>query len=60
MPKTATLAAALLQQGQGVIDFDHFFKTLKRAGFDGPVITHGLSESEAPSVAQYLREHILQ
>ena len=46
--------------GQGVIDFAHYFKTLKRAGFDGPVITHGLSESEAPSVAQYLRERMSQ
>jgi sugar phosphate isomerase/epimerase len=42
--------------GRGVVDFRHFVATLKRAGFDGPLVTHGLSEAEAPSVATFLRE----
>jgi sugar phosphate isomerase/epimerase len=41
--------------GAGVIDFPHFIARLRTAGFDGPLVTHGLSETEAPGVAVYLR-----
>jgi len=41
--------------GRGVIDFGHFLATLRRAGFDGPLVTHGLAESEAPEVGSRLR-----
>ena len=40
--------------GKGMIDFSHFIGKLKSIGFDGPVITHGLSEDEAPEVARFL------
>jgi hypothetical protein len=38
-----------------VIDFGHFVSCLRGAGFDGDLVTHGLSEDEAPGVAQFLR-----
>jgi len=41
--------------GSGVIDFPHFVGRLRAAGFDGPLVTHGLSEAEAPKVAVFLR-----
>jgi sugar phosphate isomerase/epimerase len=41
--------------GSGVVDFRHFVRTLHRAGFDGPLVTHGLNEAEAPKVAAFLR-----
>jgi sugar phosphate isomerase/epimerase len=41
--------------GSGVIDFPHFVRCLRSAGFDGPLVTHGLSEQEAPAVATFLR-----
>ena len=44
--------------GTGVIDFAHFVRTLRNAGFDGPLITHGLSEAEAPDVAAYLHRAV--
>ena len=44
--------------GSGVIDFPHFIRCLLSAGFDGPLVTHGLSELEAPGVAAFLREVI--
>jgi sugar phosphate isomerase/epimerase len=44
--------------GSGVIDFPHFIHCLRSAGFDGPLVTHGLSEKEAPSVAAFLRQVI--
>ncbi|TRC95810.1 sugar phosphate isomerase/epimerase [Mesorhizobium sp. WSM4303] len=41
--------------GQGVVDFPHFIGRLRAAGFDGPLITHGLTEAEAPGVGAFLR-----
>ena len=44
--------------GSGVIDYRHFIGRLKANGFDGPLVTHGLSEAEAPQVAHFLQEII--
>ena len=41
--------------GAGVIDFKHFVTQLRRAHFDGPLVTHGLAEDEAEGVAKFLR-----
>ncbi|SDA60963.1 sugar phosphate isomerase/epimerase family protein [Mesorhizobium qingshengii] len=41
--------------GQGIVDFPDFVARLKAAGFDGPLVTHGLSADEAPGVAAFLR-----
>jgi sugar phosphate isomerase/epimerase len=44
--------------GKGMIDFDHFVRTLQSAGFAGPLVTHGLSADEAADVAAFLREKL--
>ena len=41
--------------GQGVVDFADFVSRLKATGFDGPLVTHGLSAAEAPGVARFLK-----
>jgi sugar phosphate isomerase/epimerase len=41
--------------GTGVVDFPAFVARLKASGFDGDLVTHGLTADEAPSVARYLR-----
>ncbi|MEM6712032.1 MAG: sugar phosphate isomerase/epimerase family protein [Pseudomonadota bacterium] len=41
--------------GKGVLDYPFFLEGLKRVGFDGPLITHGLRADEAPQVATTLR-----
>ena len=41
--------------GAGVINFPHFIRRLRAAGFEGPLVTHGLSEAEAPGVATFLQ-----
>jgi len=41
--------------GQGVVDFPDFVARLKATGFDGPLVTHGLSAEEAPGVARFLK-----
>jgi hypothetical protein len=38
-----------------VVDFGHFVRMLRGAAFDGPLVTHGLSEAEAAGVASFLR-----
>ncbi len=42
--------------GRGVIDFTHFISCLRAAGFDGPLVTHGLDEADAVPVADFLRQ----
>jgi len=46
--------------GSGVVDFRHFVRMLRAAGFDGPLVTHGLSEAEAPRVAAFLRDVVAE
>jgi sugar phosphate isomerase/epimerase len=40
--------------GQGIVDFADFIARLRATGFDGPLITHGLSAAEASDVARFL------
>lgn len=44
--------------GKGVIDFDHFVGCLHRNGFDGSLVTHGLSAHESGGVATFLAQVI--
>jgi len=41
--------------GQGVLDYPHYLDCLRRAGFDGALVTHGLGADEAAGVAVFLR-----
>ena len=54
--KDRDAAGQFVAAGRGVIDFRHFVSRLAAAGFDGPLVTHGLEEAEAPSVARFLRD----
>jgi sugar phosphate isomerase/epimerase len=40
--------------GRGVVDFPHFLNRLRAAGFDGDLVTHGLTAAEAHGVAGFL------
>ncbi|HET6437133.1 MAG TPA: sugar phosphate isomerase/epimerase, partial [Anaeromyxobacter sp.] len=53
--KDRDAAGRVVAAGRGVVDFGHFLAALRNAGFDGPLVTHGLSEAEAPEVASRLR-----
>jgi sugar phosphate isomerase/epimerase len=44
--------------GQGALDWPHYIKELRRAGFNGALIAHGLSAAEAPASAAFL-SHLL-
>lgn len=53
--KDRTPAGEFTTAGRGVLDYPHYLACLKRAGFDGPVVTHGLTAAEAVPVAAFLR-----
>jgi len=41
--------------GQGVLDYSHYLAGLKNISFEGPLIMHGLSETEVPVSFSYTR-----
>lgn len=53
--KDRTMAGAFVAAGDGVLDYPHYLSCLKRVGFDGPLVTHGLAATEAAGVAKFLR-----
>jgi sugar phosphate isomerase/epimerase len=53
--KDRSTNGAFVAAGTGILDYDHFIRTLSTSGFDGPLVTHGLSATEAPAVAQFLK-----
>jgi sugar phosphate isomerase/epimerase len=44
--------------GDGVVDFHHFLAALRKAGFRGALVTHGLVASEAERVSKFLRSEL--
>jgi sugar phosphate isomerase/epimerase len=53
--KDRTSSGQFTAAGTGVLDYPHFFSELKQSSFNGPIITHGLSAVEAPSVCAFLK-----
>ena len=46
--------------GKGVLDYPHYLRALRGAGFDGPLVTHGLTAAEAPEVGAFLRRALAE
>ena len=44
--------------GKGVVDWPHFLRGLEACSFDGPLIAHGMSQSDAPAVAEFLTSRV--
>jgi sugar phosphate isomerase/epimerase len=40
--------------GKGVLDYNHYLRRLSAIGFEGSLVTHGLSAAEAEGVAAFL------
>ena len=53
--KDRTPDGGFTSAGRGVLDYRHYLERLKAAGFDGPIVTHGLAANEAAGVADFLR-----
>jgi sugar phosphate isomerase/epimerase len=41
--------------GEGIIEFLPFLGRLQRAGYNGPLVVHGISENEVPTAVHHLR-----
>lgn len=58
--KDRDASGAFATAGKGVLDYPHYLGRLAAAGFDGPMVTHGLAASEAAGVAVFLRQTMLE
>jgi sugar phosphate isomerase/epimerase len=45
--------------GKGILDYDYYLTWLRRIGFEGPLILHGLEESEVGESLSFLRKKTL-
>jgi sugar phosphate isomerase/epimerase len=44
--------------GFGLLNYDLYLKLLHDSGFDGPLVLHGLDESQVPRCSRFLREKL--
>src|SRR5579883_488179 len=44
--------------GKGALNYPLYLELLKEAGFDGPLILHGLTEAEVPVSVAFVRSHL--
>jgi sugar phosphate isomerase/epimerase len=56
--KDRSIAGGFASAGRGVLDYPHYFACMRRIGFDGTIVTHGLSASDASEVASFLRTQL--
>lgn len=45
--------------GTGILDYAHYLSTLRKSGFNGAIVAHGLTAAEAPAVATFLKSQFL-
>jgi sugar phosphate isomerase/epimerase len=45
---------AVVAAGEGVLDYEHFLRQLRATGFDGPLIAHEVSATDAARIARFL------
>lgn len=46
--------------GEGMLDYDDYMRHLRAISFDGPLIVHGLTETQVDAVLQFLRSILQQ
>jgi sugar phosphate isomerase/epimerase len=54
----SSMEAALRIAGEGILDYDQYVRLLQAAGFDGPLILHGLTEDQVDAAIQFLRDKL--
>ena len=52
--KDRTASGGFCAAGKGIIPFDFLIGLLRKSGFDGPLVAHGLDEGEADEVARFI------
>jgi sugar phosphate isomerase/epimerase len=58
--KDRAVDGSFVAAGKGVLDYPHFLSSLKAAGFNGPLVTHGLTADEAPGTAAFLTKTLAE
>lgn len=53
--KDRDVAGNFVAAGEGVLDYAHYVAALRRAGYDGALVLHGLSPAQAPACVAFLR-----
>lgn len=56
--KDLTASGEVVAAGRGVVDYDLYLGLLGQAGFEGPVILHGLDETEVGESVTFLRDRL--
>lgn len=51
-------AAGDIPAGSGMLDYDLYLGLLRKCRYDGPLIIHGLSESQVPDCVAFLKEKL--
>ena len=41
--------------GQGVLDYERYLSLLRKYGFQGPLLLHGLTVAQVPGCMEFLR-----
>jgi sugar phosphate isomerase/epimerase len=49
---------SIVAAGQGGLDYELYVDLLRDAAYRGPLVLHGLAESEVPAAAEYVNEHL--
>jgi sugar phosphate isomerase/epimerase len=44
--------------GTGLLDYDHYIACLRRVGYSGPLVLHGLGEPQVPECVAFLRRKL--
>ena len=57
-PRTGIADGSFATAGKGVIDYGAYVAALRRAGFSGSLIAHGLAGGEARDVADFLKRKL--
>jgi sugar phosphate isomerase/epimerase len=52
--KDRSITGGFTAAGRGVLDYPHYLACMRRIRFDGTIVTHGLSASDANEVASFL------
>ena len=58
--KDRDVSGKFVAAGQGVLDFEYYLSRLKNNGFKGPLILHGLEESEVSTSLAFLKRILEQ
>jgi len=51
-------AQPIAAAGRGILDYARQLSQLRKAGFEGPIILHGLEENEVPAAVAFLRQQL--